>query len=218
MRLVLFGATGLIGRDILAQGLARGHHLTALVRDPARLARTGHGLTVVMGDARREEDVAHLLSGRHDAVVNAMGPGGVGASDAFLDILTECPGHIVSCMRQAGLLRIVALGSNGTLCVQPGLMLRDTPGFPPYALNISGAHLQALRTYRESGLAWTVICPATVVEPGEATGVYRVREDLVLDGVPKPPHAGISTGDLADCILNEVEHGRHIGHLVHVSY
>ncbi|MGB8021298.1 MAG: SDR family oxidoreductase [Candidatus Nanopelagicales bacterium] len=217
MRLVLFGATGQIGRDILAQALARGHRVTALVRDPARLPKAGHGVKVMMGDARREADVARAVVNQ-DAVVNAMGPGGLGTSDAFLDVLTECPGHIVDGMRAAGVQRIVALGSNGTLWVQPGLMLRDTPGFPPYALQVSGAHLRALRTYQESGLAWTVICPASVVEPGGPTGHYRVRDDFVLDGVPRPPQPGIRTGEIAHFALTEVERGEHIGHQVHVAY
>lgn len=217
MRLVLFGATGQIGRDILAQALARGHRVTALVRDPASLGRTRHGVKVIMGDARRQADVARAVAGQ-DAVVNAMGPGGLGTADAFLDVLTECSGHIVDGMRESGVHRIVALGSNGTLWVQPGLVLRDTPGFPPYALTVSGAHLRALRTYQESGLAWTVICPASVVEPGEPTGRYRVRDDYVLEGVPRAPQPGICTGDIADFALNEVERGEHIGHQVHVSY
>ncbi len=50
MKIALIGATGFVGSRLLAEALTRGHHVTAIVRDPAKLAVTNDHLTVVAGD------------------------------------------------------------------------------------------------------------------------------------------------------------------------
>src|SRR5882724_5724853 len=62
--IVLVGATGNIGRCILDEALSRKHRVTAVTRDPGKLAaRTG--MTVQQGNTA---DVAAILAG-HDAAV-----------------------------------------------------------------------------------------------------------------------------------------------------
>ena len=214
MNIILFGATGQIGQQILKQALERGHTVTAFVRDAAKLDVTHLRLTVMVGDARNARAVAAAIPG-HDAVINAMGPGGPDVSDKYLDIITDGIRHLVQGMRQAGLRRIVVLGSVATLNAAPDKLLRDLPNFPDLARNISGAHLEAWKTLAASGLDWTVICPAPIVESGEPTGQYRTQADFLLGGGPQ---LKIATGDVADLLLNEVEHGNHIGHRVNVAY
>jgi len=214
MNIILFGATGQIGQQILKQALERGHTVTAFVRDAAKLDVTHLRLTVMVGDARNARAVAAAIPG-HDAVINAMGPGGPDVSDKYLDIITDGIRHLVQGMRQAGLRRIVVLGSVATLNAAPDKLLRDLPNFPDLARNISGAHLKAWKTLAASSLDWTVICPAPIVESGEPTGQYRTQADFLLGGGPQ---LKIATGDVADLLLNEVEHGNHIGHRVNVAY
>jgi uncharacterized protein YbjT (DUF2867 family) len=74
MKLVIFGAAGRIGRRILHEALARGHAVTAVVRDPARLEVMHAALSIVVADVSRADEVARTASG-HDAAVNAIGPG-----------------------------------------------------------------------------------------------------------------------------------------------
>jgi len=214
MNIILFGATGQIGRQILAQALQRGHQVTAFVRDASKLDLAHPNLTVRIGDARDGEAVAAAMPG-HDAVISAMGPGGPEISDKYLDILTDGTRHLVAGMQAAGLRRIVALGSVATLNVTPDAILRDMPNFPELARNISGAHLESLKTLQASGLDWTVLCPPPTVEPGERTGQYRVQADLLLEGGPA---SKITTGDAADFALNEVERGEFIGRRVNIAY
>jgi putative NADH-flavin reductase len=215
MNIVLFGATGHIGRQILDQALARGHTVTAFVRDASKLDMAHPDLRVAEGDARDAQSVAAVMPG-HDAVVSALGPGGPDVSDRYLDILTAGTRHLVDGMSAAGLRRIVALGSVATMNATPDTLLRDMPGFPAFARNISGAHLESLKALQASGLDWTVLCPAPVVEPGPRTGRYRVQADVLLVGDPQS--TTISTGDAADFVLNEVERGTYIGHRVNIAY
>ena len=71
MNILVLGATGGTGRATVADALARGHRVTAFVRDPAAMAPAA-GLEVVTGDATRPADLARTLPG-HDAVIVALG-------------------------------------------------------------------------------------------------------------------------------------------------
>ncbi|MBK5927743.1 NAD(P)-dependent oxidoreductase [Rhodobaculum claviforme] len=77
MQITILGATGGTGRAVTRQALAAGHSVTALVRDPARIA-PAEGLSVVTGDAMRAQDVARAMAGGAgdqgaQAVVVALG-------------------------------------------------------------------------------------------------------------------------------------------------
>ncbi len=214
MNIILFGATGQTGHEVLTQALEHGHWITAVARDPSRINLNHERLTVMAGDARDAQSVLATMSGQ-EAVINTMGPGGPDVSEQFLDILTEGTRNLVESMRVAGIRRIVSMGSAGTLQATIELLIRDMPNFPAMARNISGAHLQAWKTLEASELEWTLLCPPARVEPGSRTGQYRVREDYMLNGGPK---LMITYGDMADFLLNEIEQGKHIGRRVNIAY
>ena len=59
MKIAVFGATGGTGKQVVQQALAAGDQVTALVRDPAKLAIENANLTVVTGnvlDAAKVEE------------------------------------------------------------------------------------------------------------------------------------------------------------------
>jgi putative NADH-flavin reductase len=71
-RVLVVGATGGTGRQLVAQALERGFAVTALVRDPSRLAIVHPRLTVVRGDVLDETSVNAAMRGQ-EAVVSALG-------------------------------------------------------------------------------------------------------------------------------------------------
>jgi putative NADH-flavin reductase len=73
LRLMVIGATGGIGRALLEQGKARGHHMTAMVRSPEKLGDLGAGVNVIRGTPLDSETVKSALA-KHDAVLSALGP------------------------------------------------------------------------------------------------------------------------------------------------
>src|SRR3954449_1749705 len=73
MNLTVFGATGGVGREVVSQALDRGDHVTAYVRNPAKLAITHPALTVVAGELTDHEAVQRAVQGA-DAVISALGP------------------------------------------------------------------------------------------------------------------------------------------------
>jgi putative NADH-flavin reductase len=68
MKFLLVGATGLTGEEIVKQGLAQRHDITALVRDASKLALSDPCLRCVVGDILNRQDVDGAMAGQ-DAVI-----------------------------------------------------------------------------------------------------------------------------------------------------
>src|SRR4051812_6587761 len=73
MNLTVFGATGGVGREVVTQALDRGDHVTAYVRDPAKLDLAHPSLTVAVGQLT-DRDLVHRAVSGADAVISALGP------------------------------------------------------------------------------------------------------------------------------------------------
>lgn len=200
MQLFLVGASGRLGGHVLAEALARGHAVTALVRDPARLMAPPHpALRLVQGDVR---DAAVLAAGMAgcDAVVSALG---TRRGQEAYEVLSEGMAAIASAMAVAHVRRIVAVASAGLLDSEAGGLRRDQPGYPEAFRRSSAAHLAAFETLRDSDLDWTVVGPPELVE-GDRDQAIIVREGFLPEG-PKR----IAMPALARWILDELEHPAH---------
>src|SRR5215475_14123872 len=85
MKVTIFGATGATGTSLTGQALAAGHEVTAVVRDPARLAVPAHPrLLIVTADAMDPVSIAPAVDGA-DAVINAIGPRDTGPTTVIAD-------------------------------------------------------------------------------------------------------------------------------------
>ncbi len=212
MKVVIFGANGQFGTRFVNEGLARDHEVTAVVRNVSSITKSHDRLTVRTANVLAADEVAEVIRGQQ-AVLSGIGPGGPGVSDQFLDVLTTGMPNIISGMQAAGVKRLITMGSIATLQVAPGLLLRDTPDFPTFARNISGAHLEAAQALEASGLDWTIVCPPLTIETGAATGRYRVQRDFLIEGEGR-----ITFEDAAHFVLNELEQGNFVHHRVNISY
>jgi len=205
MNIALIGATGFVGSAVLEELLRRQHQVTALARNPGKLAARD-GLTVVQADAQDAAQVAKAVAG-HDAVVNAYNPGWTvpDIHDQFL-VGTRA---IYAGVKQAGVKRLLVVGGAGSLFVAPGVQLVDTPGFPAEYKAGSLAAREALNLIRsETTLDWTFLSPPILLAPGERTGQYRLGTDAPLMNGEAP--GGISVADLAVAIADELESPRHV--------
>ena len=205
MKIALIGATGFVGSAVLEELLRRQHKVTALARNPGKLAARD-GLTVVQADAQDSAQVAKAVAG-HDAVVNAYNPGWTvpDIHDQFL-VGTRA---IYAGVKQAGVKRLLVLGGAGSLFVAPGVQLVDTPNFPAEYKPGALAAREALNLIRsETTLDWTFLSPPILLAPGERTGQYRLGTDAPLMNGEAP--GGISVADLAVAIVDELENPRHV--------
>lgn len=205
MKIALIGATGFVGSAVLEELLRRQHQVTALARNPGKIAAR-EGLTVVQADAQDAAQVAQAVAGQ-DAVVNAYNPGWTvpDIHDQFL-IGTRA---IYAGVKQAGVKRLLVVGGAGSLYVAPGVQLVDTPNFPAEYKPGALAAREALNLIRnESTLDWTFLSPPILLAPGERTGQYRLGTDAPLMNGEAP--GGISVADLAVAIADELENPRHV--------
>jgi putative NADH-flavin reductase len=206
MKVALIGATGFVGTPVLAELLNRGHQVTVLARNPAKLAAQP-GLTVVAADALDAAQVAAAVAG-HDAVVSAYNPGW--SEPQIHDLFLQGSDAIVEGVKRAGLKRLLVVGGAGSLFVAPGVQLVDTPPFPAEYKQGALAAREALNRLKlETTLDWSFVSPPIGLVPGARTGQYRTGLDNLLPGVGDAP-AGISVADLAVAMVDELETPRHV--------
>ena len=206
MKIALIGATGFVGTPLLVELLSRGHQVTVLARNPAKLSAQA-GLTVVKADALDAAQVAQAVAG-HDAVVSAYNPGWT--EPRIHDLFLQGTAAIVAGTKQAGVKRFLMVGGAGSLFVAPGVQLVDTPQFPAEYKQGALAAREALNQLKlETSLDWTFLSPPIILAPGVRTGQYRSGLDNPLPGAGEAP-AGISVEDMAVAIVDELEKPRHL--------
>ena len=197
MKIALIGATGLVGSPILAEGLGRGHDVTAIVRDAGRLPAAPN-LRVVAVDATDASALAGAVAG-HDVVISAFNPGRDEAGAGTRSILAAAKAHAI---------RLLVVGGAGTLEVAPGRRLVDEADFPGEwragALR-TAAFLDGLRA--ETDLDWAFVSPAAHLAPGERTGRYRTGGDALMTDAAG--ESRISLEDYAVAMLDEAERPAH---------
>jgi len=197
MKIVVFGATGMVGSRITAELERRGHQVIGATRASG-------------ADITEANSVAAVARGV-DAVVCAVSARGVDHT------LTDVAHSLTDGLRRAGVRRLLIVGGAGSLEVAPGVRLLDTPEFheewKPEA--IQGA--DALEFYRGvSDLDWTYVSPAALIQPGERTGGYRIDgEQLIVD---EHGHSEISAEDYAIAVADLLERAEHPRERVGVAW
>jgi putative NADH-flavin reductase len=209
MKIALIGATGFVGAAVRAELLARGHQVTALVRDPRRL-ESHPQLAARTLDACDSAAVTEAVRG-HDAVISAFNPGW--DEPDLYTLFMKGSAAIERGVEASGVKRLLVVGGAGSLFVAPGIQLVDTPGFasqvPPNVVPGARAARDALAALRgNTALEWTFLSPPALLAPGERSGKYRRGgEELLMD---RERPAGISVADLAVAVVDEIEQPRHV--------
>ena len=194
---------------MLEQALAKGHVVTAFVRDPGRLATRDERIRVVVGDTTRDASaVADALTGQN-VVVSALGRRTTLSSDHLIEHSMRM---IVPAKERGGVRRLILLSAFGV-----GESRRHAPWVSRVMYrvllgDIFRDKLAGERRVRQSSLDWTIVYP-TLLTNGPLTLRYRAGERLELRGVPR-----ISRADTARFLLIEAENGGFVKKVVTLSY
>lgn len=196
MQILVIGATGGTGREIVKQALERGLDVVALVRKPSKLKIANDRLRVVKGDVMDAASVDAAVQGC-DAVVCALGhKRWLGPSK----ILSEGTRNIVAAMEKHGVKRLVLESALGVNCSAGRLGLYYTlftiPFILPFYWYDKG---RQEKVAIQSQLDWVIVRPGQLTN-GRKRGTYKHGSDVgsYIWSV------SISRADVADFMLNQL--------------
>lgn len=212
MKLLIFGATGGTGRQLLQQALEQGHEVTAFVRDPAKLNIQHPHLHIRQGDVLNYQTVEPVVKG-HDAVLSALGS----PANKIGTIRSQGTQHIITAMEKHGIRRFICQTSLGY--GDSKAVLDRTPFIfkyiiVPFLLKKGFADHALQEEYvKKSRLDWVIVRPANLTDKG-FTGQYKhgFRAD------DKTIKAKVSRADVADFMLKQLSDNTYVHHTAGISY
>src|SRR5580704_1026206 len=197
MKIIVFGATGSTGKLIVTQALAKGHAVTAFVRNPEGLPQDPH-LRVIQGDVFDFGAVVDAVRG-HRAVLSALGA----RTRKREDILARAIPHILEGMRQEYVNRLIVLGAAGAhkdygkyqnaLTNMALWMAKKTALKHPFIDQAAQERLLAA-----SDVDYTIVRAPRLLD-GPFTGTYRILPDALPPGALR-----ITRADVADFMLQQL--------------
>ena len=192
MKIAIIGATGNVGTRLVNEALNRHHAVTAIARDPSKLAaRTG--LSATTGDAAKPDQLIPLLKG-HDAIISSL----------RFQSPSPTPQQLIDLVRRSGVKRYLVVGGAASLEIAPGQILLNAPEFP------GRVQARSLRrqgvpgcTARSEGPGLDLPQSLGFLRPGRAHGQIPPRRQHATDrGRRQEP---ISYEDYAVAMLDEIE-------------
>lgn len=209
-RVLIVGATGGTGRQLIAQALERGYAVTALVRNPSKLQVDHPRLKVVSGDVLDSGSVEAAMRDQ-EAVVSALG------HKRFFyptRILSEGTRHLLAAMETCGVRRLVCTTSLGIGDSAGRMGLSYTFFVIPVILPFYfWDKARQERLIEASNVEWVIVRPGALTD-GKKRGVYRHGYDVGRF----VRTVRISRADVAEFMLNQIENDAYVRRAPGVSW
>ncbi|MEV7088543.1 NAD(P)-binding oxidoreductase [Streptomyces sp. NPDC093085] len=201
MKLVVVGANGGLGRQVVTYSLARGHQVTALVRRSTGQAGTP-GLRIVEGAVGDDLAAVRRAVDGQDAIVGALGNPLWLKARTGSAVMARATANLVAAMHLHQVRRIampLAWGSGAS---------RERTAWPLKALT----RLLIRRDYQDFDTAEAILAASgldfTIAYFGALTDRPASPAWSARPGVTPPSPLAISRADLAQCLLDAVESPR----------
>ena len=207
-KILVLGATGGTGQQVISRALQQGHQVTALVRNPQRLTVRDDRLRVLAGSVTDDSQALADAVRDQAAVISTLG---AGRSFKSGGLISQSMGRTVRAMEDHGVRRLIFTSAFGV-----GDTRRDVPLGPRIFVRLLLQDIYRDKelgeaTLRASGLDWTLVYPAGLVD-GPATGQCRAGERLSLSGFPR-----IARADVADFLLAQLDDTTYLRKCVLIS-
>lgn len=191
MKIVVFGAAGGSGRELVGQALGQGHEVTAFARNPAAVSTKHPRLKLFQGDALDAARVAEAVAGQ-DAVLFAIGIN----RRSTMTVCADATRNIIAAMKGHGVRRFVVLSAYGAG------ETKDTALYSKVLRSLIGKRVldkdRQEELIRESGLDWVLVRPPLLTN-GARRGRYRAGF-----GIPIKLFSSVSRADVADFMLKQL--------------
>jgi nucleoside-diphosphate-sugar epimerase len=200
MKILVLGAHGVTGQEVVKQAVAKGHHVRAAeMKWPDDAPPAGHNVERVTANVI-EDDLGPIVDGI-DAVISALGV--PGDPKTLMDpppLYTQGTRNLIDAMDARGVRRLVTISASFVVTHDRGPLLFRTTAIPALTrvLHQMGEMEDLLRA---SDLDWTAVRPGWLL-PEPLTGDYVVTPDVIPEDLIRTRHA-----DLAHFMLHCVETG-----------
>ncbi|MDR4947820.1 NAD(P)-dependent oxidoreductase [Neobacillus cucumis] len=201
MKIGIIGASGKAGKLILKEAVKRGHEVTAIVRDAAKVQNEHVAVLEKNIFDLKSEDIKNF-----EVVVNAFNARGQEHQHV------EAGKVLIEALKSALQTKLVVVGGAGSLFVDEAKTVRllETPDFPATYYPTASNMMKNLKELQDTdGIQWTYISPAAFFNPeGKRTGSYRKGKDQLI--LNSKGESYISYADYAIAVLDEIENPQHI--------
>ena len=184
MKIIVFGATGGVGKSVVAQALDAGLEVTAFVRTPSKMDITHENLKLIQGDAFNQRDVSAAIVG-HDAVVSCIGSNKGMKESTEIQEMTK---NIVDVMKEHNVERIIYTASAGVHKEIPGVSGKLVMFMLKNPLK---DHRAAVDYIQANGLNYTIVRPMGLTDQ-PFTGKYRESATSVPEKSRTIPRADVA--------------------------
>jgi putative NADH-flavin reductase len=206
MKVVVFGATGTVGRLVVEQALQAGHEVTAFTRNPARMTQRHEHLQVVHGDVTDLDTVQRAIS-EQDAVIVTLGAGRKG------NVRADGTRTIVEAMARTSVRRLICQSTLGVGDSRSNLNFLWK--YVMFGLLLRAAyddHVRQEEYVKRSDLDWTIVRPSAFTN-GPRTGRYE--RDF---GTDRKTKLKISRADVADFLVAQLTDASYLHRTPGISY
>jgi len=209
MKLIIFGATGGTGRELVSQALEQGHSVTAFARKPEKLSRQHENLQVIKGDILDLPALEHAIQGQ-DAVLCALGAPAMNKQK----IRSTGTQNIIRAMEKTQVTRLICQSGYGSGETYERLPLHyKYIIFPLMLRHVFIDHELQESAIKQSQLDWTITRPGSLSN-GSFTGEYWHG----VGPVDKAITLKISRADAADFMLKQLNDNHYLRQAPGVSY
>lgn len=209
MRILLLGASGSVGRRLMAQGVERGHTIRAQTRDAARLADAPAAVDVVAADPTDAAALRALVAGR-EAVVMTLGAAPGRRTTLFSDVTAK----LIPAMMAEGIRRLVAITGVGAGETRGhGGLIYDWIVYPLFTRPLYEDKDRQEQLIRQSGLDWVIVRPAPFSATAGATPLQ-----VVTDVTPQTRLVRITRDEVARFVLDQLADDRHLRKAVFIGH
>ena len=206
MNLVVFGATGNLGNELVKQALEQGHTVTGFSRKPEKLELEHPRLRRIQGDVLNPASVEKAVQGQ-DMVLCALGAGAKGG------VRAEGTKNILAAMRKAGVRRFIGQTTLGVGDSQKTLNVYWKIMFGSVLRQAYKDHVLQEAYIKQSQLDWVIIRPAAFTD-GKRTGTYQHGFEPSCKGLKLK----ISRADVADFMLEQLKSNTYLHQTPGLSY
>ncbi len=209
-RIIVFGATGGTGKELVMQALEQGYEVTAVVRNPDTFTMQHPHLTISKGDVLQPITFEYKLQSA-DAVISCLGAAGTKPTTLYSDGIM----NIITAMQKGKVKRLVCISAlplylNNSMGIRLQLLIKLF--LAPIFKNLySDMRLMETRIMC-SNLNWTIVRPPYLINK-PLTGIYRTATHVHL----KKPWS-ISRADLAHFMLSTIDNPETIQSKTEISY